>query len=272
MTAMTIHGAPIRLLDARHRRVVALPATADGVIVVCSPGHGAEPTLREWRVALFADALCRLLTWKGYAVRAELRPASRDSGRVRVPSCPPGWPDHACVRVRAGHGDVGEPEWHVPVGPVVVDTMSKACHAARDWHRERRAPYVSDLVAVGVPMPDLEFGLLLNGHHRHAIRVPCRNLHDGHCFDDTPVARRRHRHHIRGLGGLPPVPTFAHAIGLLSAHGRDELAVVDEATSDNLHLSRAFARLHGLRCRASPGDRAVSAAVAHALIAPLGRP
>jgi len=275
MTAMTIHGAPIRLSDARHARLTTLLAPTDGAIVVSSPGHGPESTLRQARVALVADALCRLLSWKGYAVRVELRRTPHDAGRG--PSCPPGWPDHSCVHVRgsagAWQGETGEPEWHVPVGPVVVNTMSKACHAARDWHRERRAPYVSDLAAAGVSIPDLEFGLLLNGHHRHAIHIPCRNLHEGLCFDDTPVARRRHRRHVRGLGEPLPVASFAHAIRLLSTHGGDELAVVDGAISDGLHMSRAFAMLYGgRRRRLSLDDRAVLATVADTLIAPVGRP
>lgn len=281
MTRMMNAVAPIRLFDTFTRRVTALPPAtpnAPTVRIACAALAGTAPTLRELRVALFADSLSRHLAWRGYRVRHGI------SGGSAAPSDSEVGPRHcafgaSCVHVHldqddgaphelASDEDSDAPIWHVLIGPVNLYRFSTACHARRDWHREHRPPNLADLTAAEVPLHDLQLGLYAAAHHRHALTMPCHALHVGCCFDALSVALRCFRGHVRRLGAqLPQVASYAEAQALLSDDGRVVLADVDAALSENLHGQRAFMALYrAQRTKALPGrDRGVLAAVTSGL-------
>lgn len=264
---MTSRIAPVRLYDARRRRSVSLPEPSAGPVVVSAVSAEATTlTFDEARAALIAGTLCRVLAWKGYGDIHRSEPTSVPPG-AESGDCPAGAAHRVCVHVTAAaDGNPTGLRCHMLVN--LVQRARFCRHLARDWHRERRAPRLVELVELGVSTDDLELGFLLAGHYRKPRKVNCTDLHRGVVFRDAHVVRRRWGNLVRALSPLPEIRSYREAAELLSPGGRHVLETFDAAVSDNLNTPRAMPLLYrALRLGELPRpDRAVLAAVTLALV------
>lgn len=261
-------GARVRLFDAGQRQVVWLPPPTNGPVVVRFTPRDAESlqSVDGERGVVLAEALCRLLVWKGYRVRTQDKPRRNELGDGTCPAAARG--NSYCIDVLTSDRDSSagqglELQCHVLVGPVLVGIR---CMYAR--HKEHGVPTLAAL-AKNRLVSDFRFAMLAAGHYRHPRGFYCGGVQSGSCFDDARTARRRFERLVRRAGPLPEVRSYAEAAhALASGAGRRHLDLVDQAISDNLHTPRALHTLYATlrRAQLSRSERAVLGAMAHLFV------
>lgn len=220
------HGEPVFLYDAGSRRRLPLPPPAEGPVLLSPTPAPPSPTIGDARAALTAEALRRLLVWKGYEVVRGLPPLGD--------GCPASAAGRVCVHVAASPpADVTGTLCHMVVDVVWISRFSM--YLSADWHRERRLPTLDELADLGVSLPDVALGLLLSGHYRRPRKVDRTDLRRGIAFRDAPTVRRRWARLTERLEPLPEIRSRADAVALLSPDGRRVLARFDAAMSGDLN-------------------------------------